>query len=109
MSTDPKQNTTKWNSEVTEAYVTYNLQWRLDNPDRYAAAFGQWQAISHGAVLPATYDFEATVPFYREARTLTRQTGKLYVVDHVIPCHEGGLHCSSNMQVITQTENRIKG
>lgn len=49
---------------------------------------------------------------YRLARYLTKVTGVLWVVDHIIPLQgQGicGLHVPSNLRVITHIENSRKG
>ena len=45
---------------------------------------------------------------YKEARRLTIETGVRHEVDHVMPLARGGLHVSSNLQVITGKANREK-
>ena len=56
--------------------------------------------------------FRDTLPFYEEALRKTRATGVLHVVDHIIPLKGDpvwGWHEPSNLQVLTEVENRAKG
>lgn len=60
---------------------------------------------------PPWADSRAIAAFYAEARRLTRETGELHVVDHVVPkinplvC---GLHVPANLRVIHWLENTAK-
>lgn len=61
---------------------------------------------------PAWSDREAVREFYVEAARLTRETGELHVVDHIVPkiskfvC---GLHVPANLRVIHWLDNAVKG
>lgn len=49
--------------------------------------------------------------FYREAKRLTRETGELHVVDHIVPLDGTrvcGLHVAHNLQVVHWRKNAIK-
>jgi hypothetical protein len=54
---------------------------------------------------------------FREARRLTRETGEMHVVDHIVPLigkHGGrnivsGLHWEGNMRVVHWKSNAQKG
>jgi hypothetical protein len=61
---------------------------------------------------PTWADRRAIAAAYREARRLTRETGELHVVDHIVPkinplvC---GLHVPANLRVIHWRDNAVKG
>jgi hypothetical protein len=61
---------------------------------------------------PPWLDLRLIAPFYKEARRKSRETGVLFVVDHIVPkispivC---GLHVPWNLRVIHWRENVQKG
>jgi len=83
--------------------------WQDAHPDKSAAIGGKSLAIKRGGSASDIYDIELCIPFYAEARRLSRETGIPHHVDHIIPIAKGGLHCQTNLQVITATENIKKG
>lgn len=66
----------------------------------------RWQAT------PPWADLELIRALYREAKRLTRLTGRQYSVDHEIPLKGEtvcGLHVHNNMRVMLHVENIAKG
>ncbi len=62
--------------------------------------------------MPVWADRKAIADMYREARRITRETGVLHVVDHIVPLRGkivSGLHWHMNMQVIEWLPNAQKG
>lgn len=56
-------------------------------------------------------DQDAILEIYRQAELLTRTTGRLHVVDHIIPLQGrevSGLHVETNLRVIEHHENAVK-
>lgn len=54
---------------------------------------------------------DAILEFYRQAEVMTQTTGRLYVVDHIIPLQGrtvSGLHVETNLRVIEHHENAVK-
>lgn len=48
---------------------------------------------------------------YREAKRLSKLTGEMYVVDHIVPLDGKivcGLHIATNMRVIHWRDNAVK-
>jgi hypothetical protein len=61
---------------------------------------------------PPWADRKAIAALYREARRLTRETGELHVVDHIVPLVGkivSGLHVHYNMRVVHWKPNAQKG
>ena len=84
------------------------MQYRADNSTRCAANDAKKHALRRGAVLPDNFVLADTLPFYEEARRLTIETGIPHEVDHIVSCKRGGLHCHTNLQVLTAAENNAK-
>jgi hypothetical protein len=79
------------------------------HPDRWAAHQGRARAQRiNPRSIPRWFDFEATIPFYAEARRRTRETGVKHEVDHIQALALGGMHVAWNLQVLTRKENLAK-
>lgn len=83
------------------------MRWRNKHPDLIRARNGRTHAKERGAQVLGP--IKETVPFYAEAHRLTRETGILHEVDHIIPIAKGGPHAPWNLMVLTADENSRKG
>lgn len=93
-----------------EANLDYQPKWVEDNFELNAAMAGKSNAIKRMPdCIPDDFDLHATVPIYAERIRLTKETGVVHHVDHIIPLAAGGLHEASNLQVLTAEENIAKG
>ena len=59
--------------------------------------------------IPEDCDFEKIKQIYILAEKKSIETGIPHEVDHIIPISKGGLHHQDNLQILSRTENRIKG
>ena len=87
----------------------YNKAWREAHPDHKAAINGRGSVEERGGAASEIYDVQLCIPFYEEARRLSKETGVPHHVDHIVPISRGGLHCQTNLQVLTAKENIQKG
>lgn len=83
--------------------------WNKGNPDREAARLAclRMRQEFPESVSPV-FDLTTTVCFYSEARKLTRETGSLHEVDHIVPRSRGGKHIAGNLQVLAIEDHRVK-
>lgn len=98
---------------------------RKEKPAECAAAIAKWQKANparanainkkHKAAkiraLPLWADLEKIQEFYSEAHRLTKETGVIHQVDHIVPLQSklvSGLHVEANLRVIPKRENCSK-
>lgn len=102
-------------SEKRKDYYEANKQRELDNraeyqktfPDKCNAVTAKRKAIKLKAT-PSWANLKNIEQFYKQAQDTTSTTGVDHQVHHVIPLVSKlvcGLHCESNLSVITATEN----
>lgn len=128
-----KQN--KWTPEVRAAYMrTYMKGYYKDNPDQHEKHKQQDRVRNKArpknvenalASLRRARKLQATPKwankdkirtFYDQAVELTKQTGMLHVVDHIVPLrghigrklHVCGLHVEGNLQILDWIGNQKK-
>jgi len=85
-------------------------RWRERNPGRSAAIRARTARMLKAT--PEWADLKAIDALYRHAAELSRMTGELYHVDHIIPlCSKVvcGLHVVENLRVVSARENLRKG
>lgn len=85
-------------------------EWKLNNPEKVLAQLAHRRARKLKAT-PAWADKAAILAIYKECVRITKETGILHQVDHIIPLNGilvSGLHVESNLQIITAEENNKK-
>ena len=109
----------------TDKVASYHKKYLKDNEEKIASQSREWKQSNRGsvrsyrakrraAILQATVpwaDLEAIKEIYKEAVMLTKETGIEYHVDHIIPLQGkevSGLHCESNLQILTASDNISK-
>lgn len=85
-------------------------RWRDKYPEKAAHYVRQYQMNKRKA-MPAWADKKAILAFYEQARQLTKETGIMHHVDHILPINHPelcGLHVETNLQVLPGYENARK-
>lgn len=119
----------KWNKNNKEKRKEIVKLWKYKNPEKVKAinkrAGAKWAKNNKGkrnaidmkrkASLiqrtPKWADFNKIKEFYIEAERLTKETGVIHEVDHIIPLQGklvSGLHVHNNLQILTRSKNRSK-
>lgn len=115
------------NPELMAQYRTTEKQrqklrnWRANNYDKfreswineegrpYRNAKASKRRASKRNQTPEDADLILIQEIYRKCKEISDTTGIPHEVDHIIPIAKGGLHHQDNLQIITKTENRMKG
>lgn len=104
-----KAKTKAWKMSNAESCAAKSKAWQLANPAKRAASDGKANAVSRNPqCIPEDYDINTCIPFYKEARRLSTETGVPHEVDHITPVSKGGLHHFQNLQVLTKAANQAK-
>jgi len=91
---------------------------KADHNRTYAAtANGRAKRAASGAIYRAgvrnaaltSEERLAVAAIYREARRIAKETGVQMHVDHIVPICKGGETHPDNLQILTATENLVKG
>jgi hypothetical protein len=102
-----KYLTTENGRKISQQSAT---NWRKNNPatDNYHSRTGYMLRRNR---VPAWANLDAIRAIYAEADRLSRETGVVYQVDHIVPMKSPivcGLHCEANLRPLPALENAQK-
>lgn len=89
----------------------YSRRYAKENRPLMRALCSKRKAMQKRAI-PLWVDLAAIKEFYKEAERLSKETGIVNQVDHIVPIRSKyvcGLHCQDNLQILTATQNNGKG
>jgi hypothetical protein len=99
----------KWREANHDQIIAMISLWKKRNPDKVkemdAAKAAKRRAIKYGSAVHPEHDRSTAKELHSTARRLTKETGIIHHVDHVIPLCAGGFHHHDNLQILTQSEN----
>ena len=104
------ETSTRWANNNRAATRKGSLQVYRRNKPRYLAQGAKYRAAKKQAV-PLWFEKDEVELLYKCAAS-QRKTGLDVHVDHIIPLQSSvvcGLHCMSNLQILSSIENRQKG
>jgi hypothetical protein len=120
-------NSSRWNRENRLRRLEILARYRANSKDKiaaYAQEYNQRYDVKakfkerkiarrvKGPFCPVWANRKVIANLYREARRLTKETGLVHSVDHIVPVKNKlvcGLHVEANLRVIPQAENLAKG
>ena len=87
----------------TEADGYRRAYWSTMRKARSAEASRHSAYKADGYTPDDNYDRLNCIAFYWLRDELTKSTGVIHEVDHIVPCHAGGTHTHTNLQVLPVT------
>lgn len=106
-----RQKQREWNKKHPDRRSRMNLRWQKENAEKANALTAKRRSLKKQAI-PPWANIKAIAKIYKEAHELTKNTGIAYTVDHIYPLQSKymcGLHVENNLQILTKSENSIKG
>lgn len=99
-----------WNLKNKEKRKEYKAKWKENNKNKTRLYKAKRRVLEKQAI-PKWANMQKIEEIYKEAARLTKETGIKYHVDHIYPLQSHylcGLHVETNLQIITEKENKIK-
>lgn len=105
----------QWIKNNPERAKAATRAWQKANPERWKTTVNVGLARIRAATIqrtPPWADWKEIQKIYAEAVSITKKTGIVHWVDHIVPLNGrtvSGLHVHYNLEVITKTANMLKG
>ncbi len=102
----------EYRQEHLETLRALSRAWSKANPDKWVVTNTRRRLAVEAAIRRSEFDDLVIGEAYRLARLRSKPTGVKWHVDHVVPINSPivcGLHCATNIQLLTARENVSKG
>jgi 5-methylcytosine-specific restriction endonuclease McrA len=86
-----------------------NAKWYINNKLHHQALVAKYRILKREQSINLTQQELVDIQSYYILSSYLSSFGTPYEVDHIMPIAKGGATHSSNLQVITQRDNRSKG
>lgn len=103
-----KSKKKQWRENNKDMLREYAADWRKKNKEALA---GKGISSYYSLPTPAWADKSEIKALYKKAKSMSKDTGIRYEVDHVIPLRGKtvcGLHVETNLRIVTKEENMKK-
>lgn len=98
----------KYYQNNRERYKALSKRWAQTNPDKVSAKRAKRRACKLAQTPVLTKQETQDILLYYTLAQYLSEFGTKHEVDHIAPLAKGGLHHPSNLQVLTQRDNRCK-
>lgn len=105
-----KKRSRRWYLANKEKADASTARWRKNNLDTACAAQARRRMRKVGQT-PKWANHAEMKSIYKEARQMTKETGQVFHVDHIVPLQSElvcGLHVTGNLQIIPGKANQSK-
>ncbi|NBT49423.1 MAG: HNH endonuclease [Actinobacteria bacterium] len=84
--------------------------WSRKNKHKVLIVTRQRRAKKKNCTVPLTANEKERIAFLENTRaTMSKETGKQYHIDHILPVNHGGIHHPVNLRILEGYENVAKG
>jgi len=93
-----------------ETIRSQNRKWSRKNKHKVLIVTRQRRAKKKNCSVPLTANEKERIAFLENTRSnMSKETGKQYHIDHILPVNHGGIHHPVNLRILEGCENVAKG